>query len=392
MSRLQLSILFVTLLIVLLELWLIWSVALTGLQSVQIVLTILLVLILVTLSIAGVRKKEAPLIDRDRNLAVCKVKIESLEGQLEITKTELKEQRYKSEIVQDEIVEARQRLVTWNSIREQIDNDRLKAETERGQAENKRRHAEELHAKAARKEKEAADLLIAASNREAKCREQAERLEQKKQELEKREHELQQRERAVTVKDAEVKELSERGKLDLAAAQAARDAAEAARQETVTAESNLQTLRHSLWPTWISEDSLQPSIADIEHLSGCGSANAALLLSYLAVFRAIENHPSTNREFNYLWATVREIGRFLSSLLAEQGVSPQESADCMTHWAKTLNQVSRGRFTVGVPLVGGPFNSAQMQSTTPGIQSVSRVNNWSVNNAKAITASKAEVS
>jgi hypothetical protein len=99
-----------------------------------------------------------------------------------------------------------------------------------------------------------------------------------------------------------------------------------------------------------------------------------------------------NTDFKYLWPTVREVGRSLASMLADSGSSPQESAARLEEWAKAINQESRGRFTVAVPALGGSFNSAQMESKNGSIQTVSRVNNWSVSNAKSIMASKAEVS
>ena len=175
-------------------------------------------------------------------------------------------------------------------------------------------------------------------------------------------------------------------------AAASRNAAAATLSETVLAKTTLETLRSKLWPTWVAAGAVKPKIDEIESLACGGNANGAILLSYLQVLRAIENHPDINREFNYLWPTVREIGRSLAAMLADSGSSPQESAERLTEWAKALNQQSRCLFTIAVPTLQSSFNSAQMESKNGNILTVSRVNNWSVSNAKSIMASKAEVS
>lgn len=151
-------------------------------------------------------------------------------------------------------------------------------------------------------------------------------------------------------------------------------------------------LRNRLFPNWIAEGNLRPSFAELESLASVSEPNSSLLLSYLQLFHSVENHPEVNREFNYLWPTVREIGRFLVFTRTASGATDNEVEESLREWAKTINQVSRGRFTISVPTIGSPFSSSAMESKSGPIVTVTRIHNWSISNSKSIVASKAEVS
>lgn len=150
--------------------------------------------------------------------------------------------------------------------------------------------------------------------------------------------------------------------------------------------------RSRYWPTWLTDSQLSPTTSQLEDLSRNGNPNAAFLMSYLQVLQSIESHPDFNREFNYLWPTVREIGRFLVMTHTANVESPEAIVQSLTDWAKALNQSAKGRFRLFVPSIGGAFDPSQMESKSGSILSVSKVHNWAVINAKSITQTKAEVS
>jgi hypothetical protein len=153
----------------------------------------------------------------------------------------------------------------------------------------------------------------------------------------------------------------------------------------------LRQLEEQSWPDWIAKNSLKPSIDELGQMVSGGNVDALVLVAYLKLFGAIQDHPATSKDFNYSWACLREIGRFLAALVEGQGLSPEESAARMAEWAAAINSVAGDRFSVGVPKVGWPFNPSQMVAAKSDVQAVSRVLNWWVSNAKSITVSKAEV-
>lgn len=161
-----------------------------------------------------------------------------------------------------------------------------------------------------------------------------------------------------------------------------------ARQSAETNGVQLEASFARLAPKFLADPEIAQFMRKLHGESLAGVASATAAWSTLTAFASAEADPAAK---DFLLHVLKRLGSVLVHYCKEQpGSSPKERHECLSHWARCLNEHAQGRYNLFVPAIGAPVDRTKM-STPTSASIVQEVLCWQVRNPAGANYSLAEV-
>lgn len=160
-----------------------------------------------------------------------------------------------------------------------------------------------------------------------------------------------------------------------------------ARDSTAEMGMRLAASFENLCPRFLSDPEITGLLRKLHGEALAGSVSAAAAWSTLTAFASAEADPQAK---DFQLHILKRLGTVLVNYWKEQGSQPKDRHERLSHWARCLNEQSKGRFNLFVPAIGAPVDRTKMMTATSA-SVIQDVLCWQVRNPAGANYSLAEV-
>ena len=160
-----------------------------------------------------------------------------------------------------------------------------------------------------------------------------------------------------------------------------------ARESTNEMGMRLAASFENLCPRFLSDPEVTGLLRKLHGEALTGSVSAGAAWSTLTAFASAEADPQAK---DFQLHILKRLGTVLVNYWKEQGSQPKDRHERLSHWARCLNEQSKGRFNLFVPAIGAPVDRTKMMTATSA-SVVQDVLCWQVRNPAGANYSLAEV-